>query len=223
MTAQADALGDFETEIITEPMGLPRSAVEYLAQGPDKRGPGKMLVLSTRRLERLYRLDLLIEALQRAWCNLPLLDCVICGDGSLRAKLESMVRSIGLEEIEFVGWKYGDEYLDLVARADIYVSCSESDSTSVSLLEAMAGGAIPVVTDIPGNREWVTDGESALMFPVGDVDALASCLIRAARDHPLRRNAAALNRRSVGARAIWENNMGRIEKAFEEIVTRFRQ
>ena len=42
--------------------------------------------------------------------------------------------------------------------ADTYISCAQSDGTSVSLLEAMATGLPLIVTDIPSNREWVVEG-----------------------------------------------------------------
>src|SRR4029079_13645664 len=76
-------------------------------------------------------------------------------------------------------------------RAEVYVSASRSDSTSQSLLEAMAAGALPVVSDIPGNREWVTDGERAnagdrrglvglaQLFAPGDAQGLADAVERA--------------------------------------------
>jgi glycosyltransferase involved in cell wall biosynthesis len=102
---------------------------------------------------------------------------------------------------------------ELLRGADIYVSTSRSDSTSVSLLEAMASGAFPVVTDIPGNRVWIAHSENGLLFPAGDSDALASCIRRAVKDTQLRLRAATVNRRRVLADAVWEDNMLAIERA----------
>ena len=47
--------------------------------------------------------------------------------------------------------------------ADIYVSTSLSDGTSLSLLEAMACSLPVVVTDIPANKEWITDGHNGFL------------------------------------------------------------
>ena len=71
---------------------------------------------------------------------------------------------------------------ELLGRAEIYLSASLSDSTSVSLLEAMASCAVPVVSDIEGNREWVGEGEGARLFPPGDSAALARALEHALDD-----------------------------------------
>ena len=65
--------------------------------------------------------------------------------------------------------------------ADIYVSTSLYDGTSVSLLEAMGSGAFPVVTDIPANREWITNGENGFLVPVDEEKYLANRIIDAIR------------------------------------------
>lgn len=47
----------------------------------------------------------------------------------------------------------------------------------MSLLEAMACGCIPIVSDLPSLREWVVDGVNGRLVPVGDVDALARAML----------------------------------------------
>jgi len=87
----------------------------------------------------------------------------------------------------------------------------------VSLLEAMAAGCLPVVSDIPGNREWVQDGENGLLFAAGDAAALAACLQRAASAPELRTRAAGINRQLVATRASWPENLARVEALFAEL------
>jgi len=222
LTDQARRLGKFKTRIVTEPMGIPDEQFALLSEPIKSDGSGIRTILSTRRLEPLYRVDMLIEALARADDRLPSFSCIIAGDGSERERLQALVKEHDLDSIAFVGWKGGRDYIDLLRRADIYVSCSESDSTSVSLLEAMAAGTIPVVTDIPGNREWVKNEKTALTFPVGDVEALTQAILRAVTDDRLAVKAAARNVKAVESRAIWQKNMASIERAFEELVRKQR-
>ena len=111
-----------------------------------------------------------------------------------------------------------EQLAGLLRESDIYVSTSHSDSTSVSLLEAMACGAFPVVTDIPGNRDWVTHEHNGLLFHPGDSAALAECLTRASGDKQLRERAAEINIGVICDRAVWDNNMRRVEEAFMELV-----
>ena len=49
-------------------------------------------------------------------------------------------------------------------KAEYYISIPNSDATSVSLLEAMQYGAIPIVSNIPANREWILDGVNGIYF-----------------------------------------------------------
>ena len=53
-------------------------------------------------------------------------------------------------------------------KADLYVSPSHVDGSSVSLMEAMASGTPPLVSDIPANREWVREDANGWLFRDGD-------------------------------------------------------
>jgi glycosyltransferase involved in cell wall biosynthesis len=106
---------------------------------------------------------------------------------------------------ELAGW---------LARAEVYLSASRSDSTSLSLLEAMAAGAVPVVSDIEGNREWVADGQGASLFPPGAAAALAAALDRALSEPGWAQAARERNRRVVETRGDRARNMARIEALF---------
>src|SRR5262249_60205869 len=94
------------------------------------------------------------------------------------------------DRVRFVGRLGPAELAGWLARADLYLSASRSDSTSQSLLEAMAAGALPVVSDITGNREWVGEDESerkgdlgvARLFAPADPAALAAAIERALAD-----------------------------------------
>ena len=98
----------------------------------------------------------------------------------------------------------------------MYVSVPSSEGTSVTLLEAMAAGAYPVVSDLSSNREWVS-GEGGTVVPVRQVAPLAEALATALLD-PGRRSAAANhNWKVIEERGRWEVNMGRMEKAYRDL------
>jgi glycosyltransferase involved in cell wall biosynthesis len=97
------------------------------------------------------------------------------------------------------------------AAADVYVSASEVDGTSVSLLEAMASRRAVVVSDIAGNREWVEPGRNGVLFPVGDAALLARALLDvAALPDAARRGWGEQGRSQVLLRADWERNAARL-------------
>jgi glycosyltransferase involved in cell wall biosynthesis len=141
----------------------------------------------------------------------------IAGDGPERGALEARVAALGLSScVRFVGRVPHDRLPVLLGEAAAYVSTSRSDSTSISLLEAMASGATPVVSDIPGNREWLA--ESGRFFPVGDAPALASALIEVLGDAEFRRAARVTNRARVEHDGDWAANVARIESRYATLV-----
>jgi len=91
--------------------------------------------------------------------------------------------------------------------ATFYVSASLSDGASSSLLEAMACGLFPIVSDIPASREWITHGENGLLFSPGDPGALARCLTAAMEGVPWMESAVETNLRIVAERADADVNM----------------
>lgn len=52
----------------------------------------------------------------------------------------------------------------MLRRSKCYISATKSDGSSLSLLEAMGNGAIPIVSNIPSNREWIVDGINGKLF-----------------------------------------------------------
>lgn len=130
------------------------------------------VVLSTRRHETIYRVDVIVKAFVRAATSSPSLRLVVAGSGSLTPELEDLVDDSSVaDRVAFVGELDAAGLRDAYRSADLYVSASSVDGTSVSLLEAMACGAPVCVSAIPGNAQWVTD-RTGLVFPEGNVDAL---------------------------------------------------
>jgi glycosyltransferase involved in cell wall biosynthesis len=162
--------------------------------------PQDPVVVSTRVLHPIYDVETLVRAWAHVARSLPRARCLIAGDGPRRGALEGLARAAGGgAAVRFLGRLAPEELSALLAGADAYVSTSLSDSTSISLLEAMAAGAYPAVTAISGNLEWVGE-ETAGLFPAGDEAALARCLVAALRDPEGRVAARARNRRIIEER-----------------------
>jgi glycosyltransferase involved in cell wall biosynthesis len=180
------------------------------------REPG--LLVSTRMHEPTYDLPTIVRAAARVMQARPEARLVVAGDGSRRHRLEAMARALlPARRFEFVGRLDERAMAALLGRAQVYVSASRSDSTSVSLLEAMAAGAVPVVSDLEANREWLADGVGARFFPVGDAAALARAVEAALADAGWREGARAGNRRRVEERGSRARNMARIESEFARL------
>jgi glycosyltransferase involved in cell wall biosynthesis len=212
----ADAIAAFGVpamKILTVPFGI--EAARFASVAPRAEAP--LVVLSTRRLEPVYD----VATLLRACAQLGESDRAgfawrVAGSGSQEAALRAQAATL---PVTFLGWLGAAELDRELGAAHLYVSTSRSDSTSVSLLEAMAAGCLPVVSDLPANREWITDGDNGFLFPVGDASALAACLRRAAGDAAWRARAAACNRAIVAARATWETNLEAVEALFARLAS----
>lgn len=126
------------------------------------------------------------EVLLRALAKLPDdVQLVIVGEGEQYAALERQAAERGLaERVRFTG------YVDsrLVLRAfDIYVQPSYYEGFGLSILEAMAAGLPVVACRVGGVADVVVDGETGLLVPAGDPEALATAVRRMLQDSELAR------------------------------------
>jgi glycosyltransferase involved in cell wall biosynthesis len=141
------------------------------------------LVFANRGLEPLYRPERVLATFA-AWARQrPALRLVVANDGSLRPALQAQAAALGLaDRVQFVGRLDAQTQAGWYARAQWYLSLPQSDSVAVSVLEAMAHGCIPLLSDLPANRELVTSGDNGLILAEGeaaDVDLLFPLLHRA--------------------------------------------
>jgi len=205
MAQRMHALG--AREVMVFPFGL-----EAMPPEPGTRQPG--LFFANRALEPLYRPERVLEAfaaVARAW---PEAQLVVAHDGSRRAALQAQAAALGLaDRVRFVGRLAAQEQSRWYRAATWYLSLPGSDSVAVSVLEAMAHGCVPLLSDLPANRELVRDGENGLI--VGDelerlparLDALA----------PRAAAIAAANRAWVQAHALFPAAVDRFLARLREL------
>lgn len=99
----------------------------------------------------------------------------IAGDGECRESVAAYVRDTGLgERVRVLGYVANDDLPQIHRRADVYLSFSETEASSLSMLEAMANGCVPVVTAVSGAESIVADGVNGYVCPVGDLDGLVA-------------------------------------------------
>jgi len=148
------------------------------------------------RLEHVKGFDLAIDAVHELANEVNDLRLVIIGDGSLKAALLEQIAELGLSDhVSLSGFR--DDIASYLAHADVVLMPSRHEGLPFVLLESMALGTPVVAANTGGLAETLTDGESGLLFPVGDVRELARALGAMLGNSGLRRRIAETARQFV--------------------------
>jgi N-acetyl-alpha-D-glucosaminyl L-malate synthase BshA len=108
---------------------------------------------------------------------------VLVGDGPDRSSAEWLAHDLGIhKQIHFMGKQ--DRVNELLPLADLMLMPSELESFGLAALEAMACKVPSVATRVGGVPELIEDGVTGLLYPVGEVDAMAAGAVRLLKDRP---------------------------------------
>ncbi len=210
-----ELLNGHEGILKTITMGVSRDWFEQIPETEKK----PFQILSLRGHQTNYNIDVLIQAMPDVTRAVPEAQLIVAGEGPETLALKELSASLGVEgNVHFVGQLPHAAVQSYLNESSISASVPTSDATAVSLLETMACGSFPIVTDLPANREWVDDKVNGLLVPVKDSKALAEAIIRALADGALRDKARDINRQRVGDKAIWEDNMGEVEELYQQLL-----
>ena len=179
---------------------------------------GRQLVLACGRLSEQKGYRFLLRAMRDVVKDVDA-ELWILGDGPLRHELEEEATRLELtERVRFLGFR--DNPYRFMAAADVFVLSSLWEGFANVIVEAMACGAPVVATDCPhGPAEIIVDGESGLLVPSGDADAIGRAIRRVLTDAGLRSSLATNGRRRArdfGAIASARAH----ERVFEEVAKR---
>jgi glycosyltransferase involved in cell wall biosynthesis len=174
------------------------------------------VVMHTRSWEPLYGVDVFAKAFAAAARERPELRLLLLGNGSLAGEIREIFMGGGvMERVHFSGQVKFADLPNYYKAADLYVSASHSDGSSVSLMEALACGLPALVSDIPGNQEWVKSGEQGWLFPDGNVEALAEGLIQAVDQRDALAEIRQRSRKLAEERANWKENVKKLFVAYK--------
>ena len=191
--------------------GLPRERVEVAFVGAEERlfGPGwaptePFTILFVGKLIPLHGLETVLAAARAA----PELPFRLVGSG----QLERLVRERP-SNVDWIPWVEYERLPEELRRAGCALGIFGTSAKAQRVIpnkafQALACGTPLVTADTPAARELLVDGDSALLVPPGDPDALAGALRRLAASTDLAR------RLSAGGRAAYE------ERASEEVLGR---
>jgi glycosyltransferase involved in cell wall biosynthesis len=206
-----------EIEIL---LGLPEGLVRTIHNGvPDiaveakhRAGPGP-IVGAVGRIEEQKGFDVLL----RAFRDVESATLVIVGDGSERDRLQDLARELGIEErVTWQGWS--ENARSYLPSFDVFVLPSRFEGFPLVVLEAHLAETAVVATDVGSVSEAVLDGDTGLLVPPADADALTVAIRDLLADVELRRRLATRGRRLVLERFTADHMARAFRELYDEVL-----
>jgi glycosyltransferase involved in cell wall biosynthesis len=169
--------------------------------------PGRVLG-TLARLDRMKGIDVLLRAL----AQVPDARLIVVGNGPDEASLHALGVAVGVaDRVEWTGWmERAAEQLD---RFDVFVLPTRAEGLALTICEAMLAALPVVATDVGGNPEVVVDGETGILVPVDDPDALTRAMTTLLDDEMQRTRMGRAGRR----RALEEFTAPTMARAYEAL------
>lgn len=180
-------------------------------------GQDTFVLLSTRTWSDIYGVEDLARAYVKAVQGHPELRMFMLGNGPLASKIHKVLaQGNALDTVHFPGQVAQDKIPEYYRSADLYISTSHSDGTSISLLEALASGTPVLLTDIPGNLEWITNsGEVGWTYRDGDIGSLVTGIQNALNRSECLPQMSQNARKLAKSRGDWNRNALKLLEAYK--------
>jgi glycosyltransferase involved in cell wall biosynthesis len=201
-------LGLAEGSVPTIHNGVPDIAVE-----PRRKVRPGPIVGAVGRLEQQKGFDVLL----RAFRDVEGATLVIVGDGSERERLQSVAGELGIEgRVVWQGWS--EDARSYLPSFDVLVLPSRFEGFPLVVLEAHLAETAVVATNVGSVSEAVLDGETGLLVPPADADALAVAIRQLLADADLRRRFAKSGRRLVLERFTADHMARAFRELYDEVL-----
>jgi glycosyltransferase involved in cell wall biosynthesis len=177
------------------------------------------ILFCNRSWEPQYGVDIVAQAFVKASQINGNLRLLLLGSGSQKEKIEQILQYGNVKnKVMFAGQVPNTELPDYYRAADLYISASHTDGSSVSLMEALACGLPAAISDIPSNKEWVSPREEGWLFTDGSVEQLSLLMQKLVEEKV---NLAVMQikaRRKAEKSADWNSNQRKMLKGYEMAV-----
>jgi glycosyltransferase involved in cell wall biosynthesis len=209
-------------------LGVERERLVYIPNGLDlerwtaraAEPEGVPLILCAARFVPRKRHEDLLGALARLKGAGHSFRAVLAGGGPLLDEMRALATRLGLDGcVELPGPAGTEEVRELLGQSTIACLTSASEGMPGALMEAMAAGVAVVGTDVGGTNELVVDGESGLLVPAYDPQALAGAFARLLTDPELRARLATGGRRRMEERFSLDVMLDAKERLFLDVVS----
>ena len=174
----------------------------------------KTVMISTRNWRHSSGIPNLLDAFAMISKKVDDLRLLLIGDGPLKSEILDRVEYLGMNDKVHCPGRIDENKLPVWYRAaDIYVSSSLIDGTSISLLEAMACELPVIVHNEYGNIEWVREAENGWLVDFHTLKDICEGVLLALHRKEVFSIMGKVNREKVFSRASWQRNSENLEKA----------
>ena len=214
MSDEIKKLGGKESKIVTVPMGI--NIEEFNSE--DKNIDSKTF-LSMRTLCDNSNIDIILKAFKSLLSVYPDSKLILTNSGDKEKEVLNLIEELNIKSsVEFKGFVNRDQVKELLKKCRTYISIPTSDSTSVNLLEGMASGIFPIVSNLPANKEWIVDGENGYILDELSETCLFKAMINSLEKDGLLESAIKRNKIIIEERALWNDNMDLVNNKYLEII-----
>lgn len=180
------------------------------------------IVLSPRNTGWFYNLDKIVKAVPRVINKVGDANFVFIWHGHNSEKeneLKSLASRLGIRKvIKIVGFVNHDKVALYHKASDVMVSVSQYDSGPVALQEAMGCGDVPVISDLPSVREWITNDWNGMLVDPNNVDQIADSIIRLLENDEIRKSFAERNWNLIKEKGDQDYWMGKMEELYYKLI-----
>jgi glycosyltransferase involved in cell wall biosynthesis len=175
--------------------------------------PENKIIGMVGRLVREKAYDIFLKSAKKITENYPDARFLIIGDGRERPALETLAEDLGIaRQVMFLGER--EDAAELISLFDVAVLSSRSESFPLVILEYMASMKPIVSTNVGGIPEIIRNGESGILVPPEDPEALSKKTMELLSDSKLAGKIALKAKQEVEIKFSMKNMMGRMERFF---------
>lgn len=198
------------SNILTQQYGVADELVDYPVQ--DK----IFDVICNRAWIPNSNVEYLLKLLKSVKTKSALIGDVVLGSEDMGRRIENEAKTAGVKILGILPY---DRNIQSIASSRFMASLTTSDGASLSVMEAMALGTIPILSDTAPNREWVRHGENGFLLPLNDLRAAEKVFGEAlAIDDATQGKMAAMNKDIIRERGLLKKNMKRASTRLLEIM-----
>ncbi|MBU8933935.1 MAG: glycosyltransferase family 4 protein [candidate division Zixibacteria bacterium] len=168
----------------------------------------------------IYGLDILLRALARAKSRIPNIKLSLAGRGEMTGELQSMVTDLNIADIvDLVGFIENKNIYKFISQHHMVVMPSRREAFGVAALEAGICGRPVIASNVGGVPEVLRDGETGILIPPNDPEALAEAIMTLSQNADLMKKMGDAGHLFVRDNFSWDRSLDMMIELYERLIS----